>query len=323
MAQALFLDEAEAARLRSEHYNAEVVGLRKVHSDLWVYRVRPDAPLGNFHAGQYTSLGLGHWEPRAPGTQPEELSEEQYRKVVKRAYSISCPILDETGGIVRVDEGPELEFYITLVRSTDKDPPALTPRLFLLDVGSRLWIGRKVTGHYTLAPVKPDDDVIFIATGTGEAPHNAMLAELLARGHRGRLVSIVCVRTRADLGYVDTHRRLEERFDQYQFLSLTTREPENLDPSVPHYVGKIYLQDYVAKGQFERETGLKLDPARTHVFLCGNPSMIGLPQKVTGAGGEAELKYPATRGMVEVLAERGFVLDSRGVVGQIHYEEYW
>ena len=42
--------------------------------------------------------------------------------------------------------------------------------------------------------------MLFLATGTGEAPHNYMLWELLRRGHTGRILSACCVRYRRDLG---------------------------------------------------------------------------------------------------------------------------
>lgn len=60
--------------------------------------------------------------------------------------------------------------------------------------GIAMFLGPHAHGSYTLRDVKPDDDVLFVATGTGEAPHNAMTAELLSRGHRGRIASITCVR---------------------------------------------------------------------------------------------------------------------------------
>ena len=70
----------------------------------------------------------------------------------------------------------------------------------MLREGDRLFLGEKITGHFTLDPVQPDDTVVFLATGTGEAPHNYMLWELLRRGHRGRILSACCVRYRQGPG---------------------------------------------------------------------------------------------------------------------------
>jgi ferredoxin/flavodoxin---NADP+ reductase len=115
----------EIAELRKRHYNATVVDLRLVHDELMVLRVRPDFGIPEFHAGQYTTLGLGYWEPRAPDTQHEELAESQVRKVVKRAYSISFPILGETGELLDPAQSDFLEFYVVLVRETPAVPSAV------------------------------------------------------------------------------------------------------------------------------------------------------------------------------------------------------
>lgn len=305
--------------LRRAHYNAEVIRLERVHDDLMIMRIHPDRGIPPFRGGQYTVLGLGYWEPRLQGTQCETVEEDQLSKIIRRAYSISCPLLDDEDRLLRVSELPYLEFYVALVREADRRPPALTPRLFLLEEGSRLLFGPHIHGHYTLARVRGDQDVVFVATGTGEAPHNAMLGELFATGHRGQIASVVCVRHRRDLAYLDVHRRLERLYPNYRYLPLTTREPENLDPSVPGYVGKRYVQDYFASGDFQQEADMGLDPAATHVFLCGNPDMIGVPLQTH----DLSRRYPQPTGMVEVLERCGLHVDRPHEPGNIHFEKYW
>src|SRR4029077_13405980 len=109
---------------------------------------------------------------------------------------------------------------VVLVRNSEgKESPALTPRLFMLREGDRLVLGEKIAGQYTLDPVKPGDTVLFLATGTGEAPHNYMLWELLHRGHTGRILSACCVRYRRDLGYLAIHEELMRRHPSYTFLA--------------------------------------------------------------------------------------------------------
>lgn len=313
------LSADEIAELRRKHYNATVAALRLVHDELMVVRIRPDAGVHPFHAGQYTTLGLGYWEPRAHDTQHEEVAEAQIRKVIKRAYSISFPVLDDSGRLLSQSECDYLEFYVVLVRETPGPPPALTPRLFYLKVGDRLHIGEKIVGHYTLGPVVQGQDVIFLATGTGEAPHNAMLAELFARKHSGRMVNAVCVRKRTDLAYLAVHEELERRYSNYRYLPLTTREPINLDRSLPNFIGKQYIQKLIESGQLETVLGHPLDPRRTHVFLCGNPAMIGIPH--TDDGGHHV--YPQPTGVIELLERRGFQSQDRAHAGNIHFEKYW
>src|SRR5690242_17316792 len=107
----LTLPADEIAALREKNYNARVVFLRHVHDELMVLRVRPDAGMPHYRAGQYTTLGLGFWETRAPDTQEEHLTEAELRRVVKRAYSMSFPILDDNGQLVRQEACDFLEFY--------------------------------------------------------------------------------------------------------------------------------------------------------------------------------------------------------------------
>jgi ferredoxin--NADP+ reductase len=319
MTLATLLDANVVNQLRQTNYNAQVVDRADVGDELMILRVRPDHGTTSFTPGQYSVMGLGNWEPRVPGCQLEQLDEKDLRRVLKRAYSFSCSILDARGRLCRPDEFPYFEFYVVLVRQGEENPPGLTPRLFALRPGDRLIVGPKATGHYTLDRVQPDDDVILVATGTGEAPHNAMVAQLLSTGHRGRIVAVTCSRRRRDLGYVEVHRQLERTTANYQYFTLTTREPENLDDARPDFRGKRYLQDFFASGDFERESGVELDPRRTHVFLCGNPAMIGVPQRDDyGAA-----CFPVPVGMIEILSLRGYHPDERSHPGNIHYEKYW
>lgn len=301
--------------LRRQKYNATVLSLTKVHSDLMILRVRPDAPLQPHQPGQYTTLGLGYWEPRHPGCQEEApLSPDEEARLARRSYSISHPVLAD--GSLAPDQSDHLEFYVVLVRRTPREAaPVLTPRLFMLRQGDRLNMGEKIAGHFTLAGVRPDDSVLFLSTGTGEAPHNYMLWKLLRENHRGRILAACCVRYRRDLGYLAAHEALMRAHPNYHYVGMTTREQEGQG-------GKVYVQDALISGELERRLGAPLDPARTHVFLCGNPAMIGVPEKDRETG---EMKYPEVPGVLELLVKRGFQLDqpAKKVRGNVHYEEYW
>jgi ferredoxin--NADP+ reductase len=306
----------QIVQFRREKYNATVVGLVKVNPDLMIIRIRPDVARPPHRPGQYTTLGLGFWEPRQPGCQEETLVPGEETKLARRSYSISCPILDDKGALMEHYGSDWLEFYIVLVRESSKtNPPALTPRLFLLREGDRLHLGEKITGHFTLEGVKPDDTVLFLSTGTGEAPHNYLLWELLRRRHAGPILSACCVRYRQDLAYRGTHELVVRQHHNCAYLPLTTRE--DVGPA-----GKLYIQDLITSGALEKRLGRALDPARTHVYLCGNPAMIGLPEKDRTTG---EMVYPKPPGIVELLTRRGFQVDqpAQKIRGNIHYEEYW
>jgi ferredoxin--NADP+ reductase len=68
--------------------------------------------------------------------------------------------------------------------------------------------------------------------------------------------------------------------------------------------------------------GSKLNPEKTHVYLCGNPAMIGAPFKHLETGVRT---YPKPEGIIELLESRGFNADlGHGhAPGNIHFEEYW
>jgi ferredoxin--NADP+ reductase len=144
-----------------------------------------------------------------------------------------------------------------------------------------------------------------------------MIAELLSGGHRGAILSAVCVRRHTDLAYLAAHREVQGRFSTYRYVPLTTREPENVDPSRPDYIGPQYLQDYVRTGRLTADLGSRLDPSRTHIYLCGNPAMIGLPS--AAARGRTA---PSADGMVALLTSLGFQLDRPQHPGHIHVEQY-
>jgi len=307
---------SEIEELKKKHYNATIDELRMPHEHLMIVRVKPDIEAPSFLGGQYTTLGLGSWEARVDDGPLAELPKP---KLVRRAYSISCPMLDSSGTLLSNDEIDYLEFYITLVLRPDSDDPPLTPRLFRLKVGDRLHLGKKPVGTYTLKPIQPTDNVIFAGTGTGEAPHNSMSIELLKRGHTGQIASMTCVRYRGDLGYLDQQMQLQEHFPNYRYGAFTTREPENIDRNHPHYVGKQYLQDVITPDKFRETFGWTPLPEQTHVFLCGNPSMIGLPEKDE----KGELAFPESKGMVELLTEQGYQLSTPKCPGNIHFEKYW
>lgn len=312
------LETAEMQRLRGEHYNATLHQIVEVHDDLRILRVTPDAGMPSFQPGQFVSLGLGNWEPRVAGVDEEHLDQPHLRRLCERAYSISCSILDEQGRLTRPTEFPYLEFYVALVRHAEKRPPALTPRLFALRLGDRLRVEPHVSGRYTLDAVKPTDDVFFFATGTGEAPHNAMIAELLARKHAGRIVSAVSVRHKRDAAYREVHEELARRYSDYRYVLLTTREPENLDSTCPGYIGKRHLQDIVRAGRWACDTGVPLEPANSQVFLCGSPAMIGVSR-----ANPHENSAAAPGSMLDLLQSRGFRPATAQDVGNVHFERYW
>ena len=132
------LSPVEINGLRSKHYNATLIELFMPQKALWIFRVKPDEGMIPFKPGQYTTLGLGLWEPCVAGSGPETLKPGQEKQLLRRAYSVSHPVVDsKTGALYSPTEIDFYEFYVTLVvnESSTPMPPRLTPRIFALKKG--------------------------------------------------------------------------------------------------------------------------------------------------------------------------------------------
>jgi len=294
--------------LRKEHYNATLSRVERIHEGLLRLRLRPDAPIPAYEAGQWLMAGLGQWESKCAGCPQDEV--EAAEELLRKAYSLSCAILTPDGHrLLAPEEHDWYELYVAFDcnQAHGKSGAALAARFHALEPGSRLWVDAAPRGNYTLATVKPKDDVIFLATGTGEAPHNRMIWELLRRGHQGRIVAAVTTRRHLDQAYRDVHERLMQMFSQYRWIGVTTREPGEKG---------AWLQVMLESGVLEERAGLHLHPERCHVFLCGNPGMLGRPRLENGVR-----VYPPPAGMIELLERRGYRIDPPDGV-HVHFECY-
>ena len=265
--------------------NAVVQQRIEVAPGLMVMRVVPDDwDLPAFTAGQFAVLGLPPEAPRCDLADPDE---EEYKPgaLIRRAYSIA------SSSVAR----EYLELYITLVRSG-----ALTPRLFALQPGDRLWLGPKITGRFTLDEAPDDADLVLIATGTGLAPYMSMVRTLLPESADRRIAVLLGARHSWDLGYQSelvTMERLSPTLTYHSIISRPAEEP------VPWGGPAGYVQDLWQGDHLERAWGSRPTPESTRIFLCGNPAMID--------------------DMVTMLAVEGFREHSRKEPGHVFVERYW
>lgn len=263
--------------------NATVTMRTEINHGLLVLRVSPDEELLPFKAGQYTVLGLPgsasrsvHADDEDPPARPD--------KIIKRAYSIASSSL----------EGEFLEFYVALVRGG-----ALTPRLFALQTGDRLWLGPKITGMFTLDDAPAENHLLFVATGTGLAPYLSMLRSAY-EFDAGR-ITVVCHAARVswDLGYRTELEGMAARYTNFHYVPII----DELDRD-PNWRGRVgFVNHLVEDGTIESLLGHAIDPENTSVFLCGNPLMVD--------------------SMMELLAGRGFTKHTRRSPGNLFAEEYW
>lgn len=267
--------------------NATLVAREDISPGLGVFRIETDGERFSFTAGQYCALGLPPDAPRVPEAEPEKpLDEKERSRLIRRSYSIaSAP----------EDEG-YLDFYLALVPEG-----VLTPRVFAMGVGDRIWVGPKATGLFTLAGVPAGADVFLLCTGTGLAPFMSMLkSDLLAPGRVERVVLAHGVRYVEDLGYRAEVERIAAENPRLRYVPSVTRRTEESG-----WTGaKGHMQEQLVSGDLTERSGVPLDPENAHVFLCGNPAMIE----------EA----------VELLTDRGFSeWSKKNPGGNIHLEKYW
>ncbi len=266
--------------------NAVVVGRTEVTPGLIIVRVAPDGwQLSPFEPGQYTVLGLSGDAPRCDGSDPEEASARSNGKLIKRAYSIASSSKQQQ----------YLEFYINLVRSG-----TLTPRIFALGVGDRVWLGRKTTGTFTLDTVDGDQNLILFATGTGLAPYISMIRSVLTGDGDRRFAVVHGARHSWDLGYQSELMALAELCDWFDYIPVVSRPRQEPVP----WGGKTgYCQEVWKTRLIDQFWQFRPTPENTHIFLCGSPGMI--------------------EAMLWLLAEEGFREHTKKSPGQVHLEKYW
>ncbi len=258
--------------MADKELNAVVIQKVEVSPGLMVLRVQPDGwDLPDFIPGQFATLGLPGKAPRCQLSDPEEKTGDP-DKIIKRAYSIASSS--------RLKE--YIEFFITLVRSGQ-----LTPRLFELEVGSRLLMGQKFKGVFTIDLAPEDKNIVMIATGTGLAPYMSVIRTCLNMKGNRRFAILHGARHSWDLGYRSELITLSGLSENFEYVPSISRPDEEHLP----WGGRTgYVQDLWKVGLVEKAWGFKPTPENTHVFLCGSPDMVEDAVSILGAEGYKEHK---------------------------------
>lgn len=264
--------------------NSIVTHIMQVSPTMKIVRVKPDSwELPEFTAGQFISLGLPAASSKIEGSAPDE-KEFKPGKIIRRLYSIaSSSVLKEY-----------IEFYITIVHSG-----ALTPRIFNLEIGNRIELGKRTSGMFTLEEVPEGNNIVLIATGTGVAPYISMIRSNALQKSKAKLAVIHGAANSWDLGYSSELTLIESMADKFNYIPtilMPDKEPAGWNGDTR------LIQDIWKDGKMEEVWGFKPTPENTHIFLCGNPGM--------------------TDTMSEILGEEGFVEHARKTAGQIHIESW-
>ncbi len=269
----------------SHQLNAIVTQRLEVSPGLIILRVAADGwELPKFNAGQYAVLGLPVQAKRFAFSDIENGAHAS-NGLIKRAYSIA------SSSVTR----QYLEFYVVLVRSG-----ALSPRLFALSKGDRLWLGQKFAGLFTIDEVSDDRHVVLVGTGTGLAPYMSMLRTHLVCGGKRHFAVLHGARHSWDLGYRGELETLDRMCPNFSYIPSISRPQEE---DIPWGGEKGYIQDIWRRRPLKTTWGFDPGPEDANVFVCGNPEMA--------------------ESMVKVLATEGFREHTQQQPGTVHVERYW
>ncbi len=280
----------------SDLYNATARIVRR-RDDAMVIRVYPDAPMVRYAAGQYGSLGL--------------VQETGDPKIIKRPYCISSSIVDlPSGKPIDARDTDYYEFYFNLIESDAPQRERLTPKLFRLKDGDRIFCGKKITGHYTLDNVSPATNLLLVSTMTGEAPNNSITAQWLTEKRPSKVCCVQIGPATWESLYRPEHEHLSRTVESYRRIEIRSADYAEAERRVERWAA--------AADKGETELGFPLDPATCHVFLCGDPDMIGAPRKL----GAWNYETPPS-GLSQALSRHGFSTRTKFKQGNMDYETYW
>jgi len=267
--------------------NAVVTLRNEVSPWLIILQVVPDGwDLPDYVPGQFITLGLPGSVSRCALAEPE-IPPADPDKLIRRAYSIaSSPMNREF-----------LEFYIALVPDG-----ALSPRLFTLNIGDRIWLSPKATGKFVFddSRVPKGANLVLVATSSGLAPFVSMLSTYLKFPPQRRVALIHGVRHSWDLGYRSILMAMERLRTNLTYIPVVSRPQEE---PVPWKGATGHVQDVWRSGAIEKAWGTRPRPENTNVFICGSPRM--------------------SEAMLELLGQEGFKEETKQQPGQIHVEKYW
>jgi ferredoxin--NADP+ reductase len=233
-------------------YNATIISKILISPDLMILQADTDEPRNEFEAGQFTVLGLYGFEKRSANSEPESIPVEP-DKLIQRPYSIASSKTQTS----------QLEFYIAQVKSGQ-----LTPRLFNLKPGDRIFVGTKITGIFRLDETPDGSDIVMIATGTGIAPYISFLRSHIMERPESKMVVIQGARHRWDLGYYSELTFLEKTFPNFFYVPTLNDPDERWDGY------RLSIEELLRNEVLQNEYNITPDPERTHFFVTGKPEML-------------------------------------------------
>jgi ferredoxin--NADP+ reductase len=233
-------------------YNSTVIGKILITPDLMILRVRTDEPRKEFEAGQFTTIGVLASEPRS---QNSVMPIEQYdpNKLITRPYSIASAN----------HETQNFEFYISQVKSGQ-----LTPRLFNLSQGRRMWVDTRILGVFNIKDTPEGCNIVMVATGTGLAPYISFLRSHISSHKDIKMVVIHGAAYPWDLGYLSELQLLASAFPNFYYFPTLLKADNSWNGL------RGYIETHLQNRLLEEKCGVEINPEKTHFYLCGNPKMV-------------------------------------------------
>lgn len=221
------------------------LGREDFSDDLALFRFHTDEPL-DFTPGQYATIGV----------HPDDM-----KRPLLRPYSLACAPHDDV-----------LEFFIELV-----DEGKLTPRLWALSSGDRIWMRKKIVGRFVL-----DEECrchIMAATVTGVAPYVSIIRTQAHALQHGRLsephrMLILHGASRSwEFGsYLDELSSAAARYDWLSYVPTVSRPWDD-----PDWTGEVGRVEDVLRKHLDTSG---FDVSHTAAYTCGHPQMIDKAQGI-------------------------------------------
>jgi ferredoxin/flavodoxin---NADP+ reductase len=203
------------------------------------------------YPGQFAVLGLFGSASRCALAEPE-IPPADPDKLIKRAYGMASSPLNRDF----------LEFYMALVPGG-----ALTPRLFNLKIGDRIWLSQKAAGRFTYDDSKVPKGANLVSDHHRFRPravreHAEHSPEVPARAAESPLIH--GVRHSWDLGYRSILMAMENLRTNLTYLPVVSRPNEE---PVPWKGETGHVQDVWKSGAIEKAWGFR--PGRKiRTFSC-------------------------------------------------------
>ena len=260
-----------------------------------IIRVYPDSYKMKYKPGQYGSLGIE--------------SNKDPDKIIKRAFCISSSMISTSDRkLIDHDDIDYYEFYFNKVPKNNREQ--LTPKLFDLISGDRLFCGEKIVGYYTTDNLKDGMNILLLGSTTGESPNNSIVTELLLHEKASRICNVAIGPPKWESLYMEQHQALMTLYNNYLFHTIRSERVSDLENMI---ILALDNEDYSIDN-----FGFNLNSKSSHIFLSGDPEMIGAPKK------KGRWEYEHSKcGVIPILIENGFEISTRFKSGNIEYECYW